>query len=603
MAEYFPLLDRAVSGLTDPTVEARRSIYERARTALIGQLRRMDPPIPEEDIARESAALDEAIARVEAGFAAPVAAASAAAPSPIAAPSPMPAPSPIAAPSPMPAPAPAVEPAAAPPLGTEGSPGRIPAQRPPAPPRAPVAAARPPAASARVAPPPLPTGTAPPVAPPPSRERPVLATRPAPSLDAAAGGLDAPVAMARPAARAGIAAPTRPAPVPRGVRPVVALRPAVPSPDGPADAGLPQAGRLAAEAVPGPDEAAGAARDGAFGAALDAAARDDVARDVEARDGRDREDRDRDDAGVGDDAAAALRNRDAVRPLAPRHAQARRLSWPLALAGFVLLLAVVGIGIAAYMVRDRPEQVVATRAATAPSAGTPGKTVDRAASGDRGAANADGTEAPADQPTTGVAVPPPVGQNSADAPASSAPAITVAQRAALLVDAPDEPQRVKTYVGTVVWHLDSVSPGQGQPLATAVKADVDIPDAKLKVTMLMQRNPEPQLPASHTIEFHFLPQPGNTLGNVKQVNVPEMRKDDDAPTGDPLSGVPVAITDNYFLVGLSRGAAEGQNLRLITERNWFDMSLLFVSGKLGKLTFEKGAVGQRTFEDAVKTWK
>ena len=175
--------------------------------------------------------------------------------------------------------------------------------------------------------------------------------------------------------------------------------------------------------------------------------------------------------------------------------------------------------------------------------------------------------------------------------------------AALLVDAPEDPQRVRTYVGTVVWHLDSVSPGGGQPLASAVKADVDIPDAKLKVTMLMQRNPEPQLPASHTIEFHFLPQPGNTLGPVKQVNVPEMRRDDDAPTGDPLAGVPVAITENYFLVGLTRGAAEAQNVRLITERNWFDVSLLFSSGKLGKLTFEKGAGGQRVIEDALKAWK
>jgi hypothetical protein len=261
----------------------------------------------------------------------------------------------------------------------------------------------------------------------------------------------------------------------------------------------------------------------------------------------------------------------------------------------------VGVGIAAYRLRDRPEQVVATRAtATAPEASTPGKTVDRASP-----AAADSTADATAEPSSGATVPAPVGQGATDAaPAAGAgPSIAVAQRAALLVDAPDEPQRVKTYVGTVVWHLDSVSPGQGQPLATAVKADVDIPDAKLKVTMLMQRNPEPQLPASHTIEFHFLPQPGNTLGNVKQVNVPEMRKDDDAPTGDPLAGVPVAITDNYFLVGLSRGAAEGQNLRLITERNWFDMSLLFVSGKLGKLTFEKGAAGQRLFEDAMKAWK
>ena len=85
-------------------------------------------------------------------------------------------------------------------------------------------------------------------------------------------------------------------------------------------------------------------------------------------------------------------------------------------------------------------------------------------------------------PASGVAVPAVIPQGLGTG--NAAPSIAVAQRAALLVDAPEDPQRVRTYVGTVVWHLDSVSPGGGQPLASAVKADVDIPDAKLKVTML-----------------------------------------------------------------------------------------------------------------------
>ena len=235
----------------------------------------------------------------------------------------------------------------------------------------------------------------------------------------------------------------------------------------------------------------------------------------------------------------------------------------------------------------------------------PGKIVERA----NRPADA-GTQPDDDASAGGATLPAPIGSNGASADqagsqsssASVDAGIAVAQRAALLVDAPDDPQKVKTYPGTVVWHVDSVSPGQGQPLETAVKADIDIPDAKLKVTMLMQRNPEPQLPASHTIEFHFLPQPGNILGNVKQINVPEMRKDDDAQTGDALTGVPVEITENYFLVGLSRGAAESQNLRMIMERNWFDVSLLFAPNKLGKITFEKGASGQHVLEDAAKAW-
>ncbi len=68
MAEYYPLLERAVAGLQDATPGSRRAIYDRARNALLGQLRAMQPPIPEEDVQRESVALDDAIARLEERF-------------------------------------------------------------------------------------------------------------------------------------------------------------------------------------------------------------------------------------------------------------------------------------------------------------------------------------------------------------------------------------------------------------------------------------------------------------------------------------------------------------------------------------------------------
>ena len=71
MAEYYPLISRAVAGLRTRTPEARQAIYDRARQALVGQLRAMEPPVPEEAIARETAALDEAIARTEAEIAGP----------------------------------------------------------------------------------------------------------------------------------------------------------------------------------------------------------------------------------------------------------------------------------------------------------------------------------------------------------------------------------------------------------------------------------------------------------------------------------------------------------------------------------------------------
>src|SRR5271163_4549973 len=66
MADYHPLIARAVGGLGSSTGEARRALYERARAALVGQLRSIEPPLSEADITRERLALEDAIRKVEA---------------------------------------------------------------------------------------------------------------------------------------------------------------------------------------------------------------------------------------------------------------------------------------------------------------------------------------------------------------------------------------------------------------------------------------------------------------------------------------------------------------------------------------------------------
>jgi hypothetical protein len=66
MADYYPLIQRAIAGLDKNTGEARRALYERARTALVAQLRGVNPPLPEAEITRERLALEEAIRKVEA---------------------------------------------------------------------------------------------------------------------------------------------------------------------------------------------------------------------------------------------------------------------------------------------------------------------------------------------------------------------------------------------------------------------------------------------------------------------------------------------------------------------------------------------------------
>src|ERR1700683_328527 len=66
MTDYHPLIARAVDGLAKNTGDARRALYERARSALVAQLRGVEPALSESEITKERLALEEAIRKVEA---------------------------------------------------------------------------------------------------------------------------------------------------------------------------------------------------------------------------------------------------------------------------------------------------------------------------------------------------------------------------------------------------------------------------------------------------------------------------------------------------------------------------------------------------------
>lgn len=66
MADYYPVLTRAISGLETNTAETRRGVYERARQAIVKQLRSYDPPLSESEITKERLNLEEAVRRIEA---------------------------------------------------------------------------------------------------------------------------------------------------------------------------------------------------------------------------------------------------------------------------------------------------------------------------------------------------------------------------------------------------------------------------------------------------------------------------------------------------------------------------------------------------------
>ena len=66
LADYYALLAYAAATLGNNTAASRRALYQRARSSLVAQMRKLDPPLAETEIRREQFALEEAIRNLEA---------------------------------------------------------------------------------------------------------------------------------------------------------------------------------------------------------------------------------------------------------------------------------------------------------------------------------------------------------------------------------------------------------------------------------------------------------------------------------------------------------------------------------------------------------
>jgi hypothetical protein len=195
-----------------------------------------------------------------------------------------------------------------------------------------------------------------------------------------------------------------------------------------------------------------------------------------------------------------------------------------------------------------------------------------------------------------------IGQTGDTTPdTANAPAAAVAQKVVLYDEDSSDPQG-KRYVGSALWRTETVSPGPGLAPELAVRADIEIPERKLRMTWSLRRNTDKALPASHTIEIMFtlagdFPEGG--IGNVPGV----LMKQNEQARGVPLAGLAVKVTNGYFLIGLSAVDVDLQrNVQLLKERDWFDIPVVYTTGKRAILAMEKGTPGTRAFDDAFRAW-
>ncbi len=607
MADYQSLLTRAVANLPPTsTAASRQAIYDRARRALVTQLRSLRPPLPESDIAREETALDKAIAAVEANFA------------PSDAPPPAPSPTALAARSPPP---PAAKAPAAP---VAKAPSALAAQREAAPHPPSPAAPHPPSRSGSVAPV---AASSPGYVPTPAPVRPAPAPSPAAAARPGAPGtppsslVEPRPAPAGPSTAVG-AARSNVSPVP--ARPIVPSRgeAAGPKPP-PIQVALPNAAGAAA-----PPVIAAQADEDTPAANLASVAPGDRTSLIEAPDAppitASRAEDAEDGAPALEPAFTGVMPRsegEGVRPVAPSAPVEKRRTWPWA-ALAVIFGIVLSVAVVAIVMRQKPQDLAIHSPAPPPEAAqTPAKIAQRAQPSTEAENAAPPAAAPpvaAPQAAAPPAAAPGEGQPQTAQPAaeggapsdtqSHAPAeapapatLPTAARAAMLIASADNPQKPVVNLGSTVW---STIPGpQDQPSGVAVQAEADIPDLKMHASMILRKNTDPTLQATHTIDLKFTFKEGAPFDGFKDVGLPQTRKLDSAAS-EALSAAKVKIGDDYFLFALAKGDQDAaRNLDLMQTRAWFDFPLLLNDGRIAKLVFQKSAEGDAMLQKAFDAWK
>jgi hypothetical protein len=209
------------------------------------------------------------------------------------------------------------------------------------------------------------------------------------------------------------------------------------------------------------------------------------------------------------------------------------------------------------------------------------------------------SQATREAPQARPKIPDRVGQDSGQARPGQAPA--VAQRVVLYEEDANDPQG-KRFVGSAIWRTETISPGAGLAPELAVRADIEIPERRITMTWSLRRNTDQALPASHTVEIMFnLPAdfPGGGIANVPGI----LMKQAEQSRGTPLAGLAVKVTTGFFLIGLSAVEADvARNVQLLKERSWFDIPVVYNNGSRAILAMEKGTPGERAFAEAFAAW-
>lgn len=182
-----------------------------------------------------------------------------------------------------------------------------------------------------------------------------------------------------------------------------------------------------------------------------------------------------------------------------------------------------------------------------------------------------------------------------EAPVDVAAAGTLAL---LLEEQPSGAAGAVPYSGNVEWSRGTDELGHPTIVASAA-----IPARNLDVEVLLRRNADTNLPASHLMEVSFTVAESFVGGSI--ANLPGvLLKDQELVQGQPLTGASARIVGNSFLFALSSASERDveNNIELLSERDWLDLAMVYGTGRRAIMTLEKGEDGSAIFDEVLAEW-
>jgi hypothetical protein len=154
------------------------------------------------------------------------------------------------------------------------------------------------------------------------------------------------------------------------------------------------------------------------------------------------------------------------------------------------------------------------------------------------------------------------------------------------------------FSGTTEWRR-SVDDG-GSP---TLIGKVVIPARNLQVEVILRKNSDASLPASHLMELNFVVADdfvGGSIAGMPGV----LLKNEELVQGTPLVGASARVMGNSFLFALSAAPKDvAANLNLLASRRFMDLALIYATGKRAIVTMEKNPAAVALFSGVLAEWQ